>query len=188
MVPSTMASTSSWPCFLVSPPLGPRPAQIQKARGPNTKNTGGSKRPYTSRYKYKPNSLNHMLIYHRTRRRASAAEGFRWQAKQQQSVNSRHAWFCFDCSCNFPSTPDSSYRYLMAARKASCSRYFQLMLQPLSSFYYRLRYLRPPLARAMSRPVIEIPSMIHEAIDEETIANYNPNYYFSAHTGQVLER
>ena len=40
----------------------------------------------------------------------------------------------------------------------------------------------------MSRPVIEIPSMIHEAIDEETIANYNPNYYFSAHTGQVLER
>lgn len=74
----------------------------------------------------------------------------------------------------------------MAAQKASYSRYFQLMLQPLSSFHYRLRYPRPPLARAMSGPVIEIPSLIHEAIDEETIANYNPNYYFSAHPGQVL--
>lgn len=74
----------------------------------------------------------------------------------------------------------------MAAQGVSCVCGFRLISQPLLSCSYRFRYLRPSLRRAMSGPIIEAPSLIHEAIDEETIPNYNPNCYFSTHPGQIL--
>ena len=59
------------------------------------------------------------------------------------------------------------------------------LLRPSSLLCSRLRCIRPPLARAMSGPIVES-SIIHEAIEEERHPNYNPNSYFPTRLGQVL--